>query len=360
MANPNRKLATIQEVISINPIEGADRIVVAKILGWDVVVPKGQLEIGDKVVYFEIDSFLPVDKRWEFLEKTSKRKHRVTGEEGIRIKSIKLRGQISQGLVLPFDIFEELDENLPVGTDVTNQLNVKIWEVPEIVGNLGRTKSKFHEVIQKTDEIRGQSDNKFLDALVGKPYYISEKVDGSSITIVHEDGKNRIFTRNMEILDGESSIWDFFRKKGIIEAFDNLENVDIAFQGEIYGPGIQSNRLKVKETCFNFFNIVNPKTNERYNFKDWDNILIKTNLKGILNPVKILEIGDNFNYTLNELQEKSNGNYDNAGQREGIVIRPQYENELLKELSEKDPKWKQESRFSFKVINNKYLIKWDE
>lgn len=360
MANHDRHLATIQEILEVRPIPNADRLEVVKVLGWEVVVPKNQLKQGDKVVYFEIDSFLPLDERWEFLEASSKRKHPIIGVEGIRIKSIKLRGQISQGLVLPIATFDELDKDLAIGTDLTEQLNIKIWERPEITGEFGASKAGFHTVIQKTDEIRVQSDDRFLKALQGEPYYISEKIDGSSITIVHEDGANRIFSRNIELLDNDDNkIWSFFRKNGVLDALDKLD-IDIAFQGEIHGPGIQGNRLKITRTGFKFFNIVDPKTNIRYDFADWKDILEKYNLVEVLRPVKILEQGDNFNYTPDELQELSNGNYDNAGQREGIVIRPQYENRLLEKLRTSNSEWSQVSRFSFKVINNKYLLKWDE
>lgn len=96
-----RKLASVQRVTEIRPIEGADAIEVARVLGWDVVVKKDEFKVGDLAVYFEIDSFLPRNKAWEFLEKSSLRK--MGDKEGLRLKTIKLRGVLSQGLLLRID-----------------------------------------------------------------------------------------------------------------------------------------------------------------------------------------------------------------------------------------------------------------
>lgn len=194
MANENRKLVTLERIEEIRPIENADRLEVAKVLGWEVVVPKNLYKPGEIVIYAEIDSFLPLDTRYEYLETTSKTKHKITGETGIRIKSVKLRGQVSQGLILSQELFPETF-NCEVGQPLKELLNVKLWEVPETVGDLGTTRGRFHNVISKTDEIRCQSDDKFRKALIGHPYYITEKIDGMSITLVKEDGNIRLFTR---------------------------------------------------------------------------------------------------------------------------------------------------------------------
>ena len=94
-----RKLASIQKIESLSEIVGADQIEVARVLGWDVVVKKGEFQVGDLAIFFEIDSFLPRRPKWEFLEKSSLRK--MGDKEGLRLKTIKLRGQISQGLLIP-------------------------------------------------------------------------------------------------------------------------------------------------------------------------------------------------------------------------------------------------------------------
>lgn len=347
MANEKRELATIQKVGKITPIINADRLEVAHVLGWEVVVPKDTLKEDELVVYFEIDSFLPRDKRYEFLESSSLKKHPITDEEGLRIKSIKLRGKISQGLILPVTQFPEI-KNPKEGDNVTELLNIKIWDEPEALNIVsGGMKSSFHEVVTKTDEMRAQSNPKLMDALRGKPYYITEKIDGMSVTVVKENDSIRVFSRNQEILESKNnSIWKTLKKKGVIDALEKTDK-DIAIQGELFGPKIQSNRLKVKELDYKFFNLVNPENNKRYDYVDWFDILKERGLDKVVQPVKVLEVGENFNYSLEELQELSSGNYDGAGQREGIVIRPLKESEIG-------------DRLSFKVINNDYLLKHGE
>ena len=114
-----RKLASIQKIWDITPIEGADRIELAHVEGWQSVVNKGIFKPMDNCVYFEIDSFLPIRPEFEFLRNSSYKKNDIMGE-GFKLRTIKMRGEISQGLCLPISAFAELkDKNLEVGTDVT-------------------------------------------------------------------------------------------------------------------------------------------------------------------------------------------------------------------------------------------------
>lgn len=342
--NENRKLATLQAVKEIIPIENADAIEIAKVMGWDVVVKKNEFKTGDLGVFFEIDSFLPEIERYEFMRDSSFKNNPLVGR-GFLVKTRKLRGVFSQGLLLPLDKFPEIDfTGMEIGTDLTKELNVKEFEATEGTDIFGNTIERFHPIIQKTDELRLQSAGYLGEALKGHPYYISEKIEGTSGTLSSENGNIRIFTRNNEIKDEKKSLlWNLVRNKGIIDVLKNCE--DIFLQFEIYGPKIMGNKLKVDKLDFRFFNLGNPKTGEYYDFADWDEILERTKLKNVVQSVKILEKGDNFQYSLDELQEISNGNYDNAGQREGIVIRPQREMKVNGE------------RLSFKVLNNKYLLK---
>jgi RNA ligase (TIGR02306 family) len=98
-----RKLATIRKIKDIVPIEGADAIELALVDGWQVVVAKNVgHKVGDKVVYCEIDSFLPIKEEFEFLRKSSYKK--MGDQEGFRLKTIKLKNTLSQGLILPYSI----------------------------------------------------------------------------------------------------------------------------------------------------------------------------------------------------------------------------------------------------------------
>jgi len=145
-----RKLASIQKIKKIKQHNNADKLELATILGWQVIVPKEQFKENDLVVYFEIDSLLPDEKRYEFLKKTS-----WNGRYNkIRLKSIKLRGEISQGLILPLNNFPEINfSTLNEGDDLTKILGIEKYE-PIIPASLGGDVNKFTWPISKTDEER--------------------------------------------------------------------------------------------------------------------------------------------------------------------------------------------------------------
>ena len=126
----SRKLASIQRIWKIEPIEGADRIELAHVLGWQCVVNKGQFQPMDLAVYFEIDSFLPIRSEFEFLRSSSYKKTDIMGED-FRLRTMRFRGQISQGLLLPISSFPEIVEDTALGTDVTELLGVRKWEIEE-------------------------------------------------------------------------------------------------------------------------------------------------------------------------------------------------------------------------------------
>ena len=163
-----RKLASIQEIISFEAIPEADRIELARVMGWSAVVKKDEFTVGDKVVYFEVDSYLPMEEKYEFLAKSSYRKNEYLGE-GYRIKTQRLRGCLSQGLIMPLSIDSRL-ENLEVGTDVTELLGVRKWELPEIQGGGGVSIGDKPFGIPTTDELRVQSYDSLRTNLLGKPY----------------------------------------------------------------------------------------------------------------------------------------------------------------------------------------------
>lgn len=125
-----RKLASIQRIWKVEPIEGADHIELAHVLGWQCVVNKGQFQPMDTAVYFEIDSFLPIRDEFEFLRTSSYKKTDIMGE-GFRLRTLRFRGQISQGLLLPTSLFPEIPKDANVGTDVTELLGVRKWEIEE-------------------------------------------------------------------------------------------------------------------------------------------------------------------------------------------------------------------------------------
>ena len=148
-----RKLASIQRVWDIIPIDGADRIELVKVEGWQCVANKGQFQKGDLAVYFEIDSFLPIRPEFEFMRASSYRKTDVMGE-GFKLKSMKFCGQLSQGLLLPISAFKELSVDIELGTDVTELLGVKKWEIEERATTGGTVIGTLPYDVPHTDEVR--------------------------------------------------------------------------------------------------------------------------------------------------------------------------------------------------------------
>jgi len=183
----SRKLATITTIKELRPIEGADRIEIATFTsnGWQCVVGKGEFRVGDKAIYFEIDSFLPKEERYSVLEGRCNKVLR--GKEGYRIKTIKLKGEISQGFAMPIQSnFPELiDKNLLTdGENVTDTLGIKLWELPIAGGfgfQIGRPKGGFPHWLQKTDQERIQSmKNRQVMDMFGHDFELTEKLDGTS------------------------------------------------------------------------------------------------------------------------------------------------------------------------------------
>jgi RNA ligase (TIGR02306 family) len=165
-----RKLASIQLIRSLEVIEGADAIEKASVLGWQLVVKKGEFQVGDLCVYCEIDSVMPERPEFEFLK-----------PRGMRIKTIRLREQVSQGICFPLSILPDgiaLEEN----TDCTDILRITKYEPPIPACLSGVVKGKFPSFIPKTDETRVQVLQQLLSKYRGEKCYISEKLDGSSAT----------------------------------------------------------------------------------------------------------------------------------------------------------------------------------
>ena len=151
-----RKMASIQVIWKVEPIEGADRIELGHVMGWQCVVNKGVFKPMDKGVYFEIGSYLPIDPRFEFLRAGSYKNSRIMGE-GFKIKTMKFKGQISQGLFLPLSQFPEIPEDAETGTDVTELLHVRKWEVEERATTNGTIAGPLPYDVPHSEETRIQN-----------------------------------------------------------------------------------------------------------------------------------------------------------------------------------------------------------
>ena len=343
-----RKLASIQEIISIEPIEGADRIELAHVLGWQCVVNKGQFRPKDKAVYFEIDSFLPIRGEFEFLRNSSYRKTDIMGE-GFHLRTMSFRGQISQGLLLPVTDFSEVDPETEPGTDVTGILGVRKWEIEEKATTGGTVIGNLPLDVPHTDEIRVQAEPGLIGDFAGLPYYISTKMDGSSHSVsIDEDGFH-VTGHNYEYKDdGKSPFYDLIKKndiEGRLRKYYEEYGIHLlTVQGELCAPGIQQNRLKLTGPEWYVFTI--RLDGKRVGLNKMQEIC---DLIG-LQTVPIEEIGEDLpsKYpTVEDLLKRADGNYPRGGKKEGIVIRPT-EPVYCERIS---------TELSMKVVNNKYLLK---
>lgn len=178
-----RKLASVRIVAQTCPIDGADLIEAAVVDGWKCVVKRGEFKPGDPVIYCEIDSFLPIRDEFEFLRKSSFKT--MGDQEGFRLKTVKLRGQISQGLLLPVSI---LNRDAVPGEDVSEELGIQKYEPPIPACLTGEVIGPFPVSIQKTDEERVQNLAQDFASYSGQLFYVTEKLDGTSLTAFYDSG----------------------------------------------------------------------------------------------------------------------------------------------------------------------------
>lgn len=339
-----RNLASLQIIKNIRPIEKADRLEKANVEAFQVVIPKGLYQEGELVVFFEADSFLPIEDRYSFLESSFK-ENDIVGR-GYRIKVQKLRGEVTHGLVMSLKDFPEITNPIE-GLDVTELLKVKKWEAfreDPISGNGGSSKPWF---VPTTDEIRLQSEIKLIDELKGRPYYISTKIDGMSVTMFYKDNEFGITSRKMSLPESKNnSIWKYARKHDIENKLKDLSNKlgkAIIIQGEFAGPKIQSNNLGLKEYEWFIFNIFTEEQDFKNKLMGLEEFL-QTAEDLNLKTVPIERAGLEFNMSLEELVEQTKGYYPNGHIKEGIVVRSAdaiFSDSLNKELS-------------FKVLNDDY------
>lgn len=344
-----RKLASIQCVWNVEPIEGADRIELAHVLGWQCVVNKGDFKPMDFGVYFEIDSFLPIREEFEFLRSSSYKKTDIMGE-GFLLRTKKFRGQISQGLLLPLTAFPELaDKSWKPGDDVSEILGVRKYEIEERATTGGNVIGGLPYDVPHTDETRVQAEPGLIEEFTNLGYYISTKMDGSSHSVsIDEDGFH-VTGHNYEYKDDDSSA--FYRFVNAIGLREKMESYirdsglnTLTIQGEFCAPGIQQNRLKLQKPEWYVFTV--REDGRRVGLAEM--LMVCDELE--LMNVPIEETGEDLpaKYpTVEALLERADGNYPNGGKKEGIVVRPT------------EPVYSQTigAELSMKVVNNKYLLK---
>ena len=367
-----RKLASVQRIVSLSPIEGAEKIEKAVVLGWELVIAKADnFKVGDLVCYMEVDSIVPDKPEFYFLR-----------ERKFRIRTIKLRGQVSQGICFPLSILPK--GNYKEGDDVTNLIGVRKYdpqaeferkEADRLAAIDKNRLTKFFKrfawyrrlffkpkrtpfpaFIKKTDEDRIQLFPDYYERWGDLSFDVTEKVDGQSVTYFMIPNK-KIFpwdkkwkfgvcSRNFQLLKPDnSSYWTLAKELDIerkMEFWCEGRNVGLIIQGEAVGAGIQGNKYKFDRAELYVFNISSYNKGKR----TYCNQPSQELLCGYfgLKPVPWLTAHFKLKPTIPEMVEYAKGYslLNKETPREGIVVR-NYPNNV-----------------SFKVVNTDFLLKYGE
>ena len=371
-----RKLGSIQKIKAIAPIEGADAIEKIEVIGWELVAKKGEFKVGDFCVYVEIDSVLPDKPEFEFMRPRK-----------FRVKTIKLRGQISQGIAFPLSILPS-DVKVEEDLDVTDIIGIIKWDpeqesiiiekepvfddknklvrfykkhkylitrrIKKVLGiSTKTTKDDFPSYVPKTDETRVQTMLRGLTTHEGKVAYITEKLEGSSTTFIAIKSKGswikKLFTsqpmmflvcsRNKIVNNRADDRFYVAKKYDLSNKLTSLKR-NIAIQGELIGPSIQGNIYKLEDKDFSMYLAYDIENSRYLNYEE----LVALSKQLGVPMVSVLDENHIVHTDIKQYVDLSLGNsvMNNKQKREGIVIRLKDEN------------------FSFKSINPAYLVEKEE
>ena len=239
-----RKLASIARIASIQPIAKADRLELASIKGWRCVVGKGQFKEGDLAIYFEIDSVLPVREEFEFLRTRCYSEK----EDGFVIRTMKLKGVISQGLLQPLSILGREGE---AGEDVTEELGVRLKEDtfnPEIA-----LSSRPHYIPSSSIErVQNVEDLSIFD----RNFHVTEKIDGQAAYYSTAYGQQVACSRECNLKPLPSSPhWKYAYTKDIHSQLMENDMSHLVLQGELCGPSIKPNGLCISTLSFFLYSV---------------------------------------------------------------------------------------------------------
>lgn len=339
-----RKMATIRRIDELNPIEGADKIEVATVGGWKVVCQKGLYVVGDLVVYCEIDSFIPTSIA-AFLTRDGHYPKTYEGIEGERLRTIKLRGQISQGLLLPVSVLAvntysgdylgdwEQFEN----EDVSENLGIVKWDPPVSAQLAGVAKGNFPSQIPKTDQERCQNLKREISQAGNTMFEVTEKLDGSSMTVYLIDGVFGVCSRNLDLKESEGNTFWRVARELDLETKMRAMGDNFAVQGELIGEGIQKNIYEIRGHKFMVFDMYDIVEGAYLKPNDCQT---KTQILG-LQHCPIIHPCGSVNHTIDELLEL-------AECKSMLNVKTEREGLVFKAL---------DGGFTFKVISNVFLLR---
>lgn len=357
-----RQLATVRKIDDLTPIPDADKIECATIGGWKVVVQKGLYKVGDLAVYCEIDSWIPSTIA-PFLTKAGHPPKEFEGVVGERLKTVKLRGQVSQGLLLPgkqgvvegkptfYFTMDAGSEGAFVvlrydeGADVTEDLGILKWEKPLPAQLQGKVRGNFPHFIPKTDQERIQNLSRAFEEWrhYQDAFEVTEKLDGSSMTVyVHED-RFGVCSRNLDLIETpENAMWALARRWELEEKLRAAcgGNLRLALQGELIGQGIQGNPYKLSDVQYRVFDIWDIGEQRYFTAAErWD-LCSQYNIPHV--PLVLDHFTIPESYSIADLINMADDQslLEAKAIREGLVF-----------------KHKNDARISFKAISNRYLLK---
>lgn len=338
-----RKLATIRRIDQITSIPDADAIEVATVGGWQVVIRKGEYQPGDLAVYCEIDSWIPHSLA-PFLSKGQEPRE-YNGVKGERLRTVKLRGQVSQGLLLPLLTLSDAPESTwgnpadYLDDDVSEILNIQKWEPPVPAHLAGEVRGVFPGYIPKTDQERCQNLTEEIDLWIkdNLSWEMTEKLDGSSMTVFWDGDHVGVCSRNLELKENDTnSMWRLTKQHKLDSKLPEMGRF-LALQGEIIGEGIQGNPYRLRGQEFYLYDIYDIDQGQ---FLSSTERRILADLLGIKH-VPVLSESVDLTTVETLLKTAEGASVLNADtEREGIVF---------KCLSNTD--------LHFKAISNKFLIK---
>lgn len=364
-----RELANILRVNTLTPILGKDRIELATVENWNVIVEKGKYKEGDLVVYCEYDTLLPIKPEFEFLRKRCYSKK----YNGFRIQNMKMGGVFSQGIVFATSIlphsckivegkcvakelgirkydpeeFEEPNDSVTKYGKIVNFL-LKFKVFRKIILKDDRKKYPYPLTVKKSDETNIQKTFNWLkEHKPNEKYYLSEKLEGQSSTFMLYGKKKeyRIYSHNTMGFVGDNSNWDIVSKKynleKILKHYYKEYGRKIAIQGEIVGPGIQKNIYGFNELQFYVFGIINTDSGALYTYSE----MLKFCSDYSLPSVPIYSTNTLLLGSVQEILEQANGEscLKKGVLREGFVWRSMVD-----------------SSIGFKAKSPEYLIAWNK
>ena len=338
-----RKMVTIRKIDSIQPIEGADLIHAVKIGGWTVVAQKSMgYEVGHLVCYAEIDSFIPTEVA-PFLTQEGKEPKEYKGIKGERLRTKKLKGVISQGLLLPLSVLNNVESELMEGLDVSVPLGVVKWDPPAEFQSPD-AKGLFPSFIPKTDQERIQNLSKDFQKWKeeGTIWEVTEKLDGSSMTVFYKGGEVGVCSRNLELKEDEkNTFWKAAKSSGAYPVLKN-KGLNIALQGELVGPGIQGNKYGLTDHVYFIYDIFDIDKQEYFLPEERQSFCKDT----FLNHVPVL----NHVHFTKDSTETIEDVLKSAEGKSVIGSKPEREGLVYKSYKTQD---------SFKAISNKWLCKFE-